>query len=251
MVSTMRYVVYLRVSTDQQADSGQGLDIQEAACRAWLRASRHRLVEVCSDAGKSGGAEVGARPGLTRALALAAGADGVLVYRLDRLARDMVLQETVLADLHRHGKQLHSCSPTEDAHLVDDPTDPTRKLVRQILGSLSAYESAVIRMRMEAGRLRKELAGGYTGGEPPYGWAAVRGELVKVPEEQRAIRLMCRLRDGGMSYRQIGDELERRGIRSDAPHGRWRPGTILAIIKRAQPAGNGIPQTSELVEASA
>jgi hypothetical protein len=37
-VSAVRYVVYLRVSTDQQADAGQGLEIQEAACRQWLRA---------------------------------------------------------------------------------------------------------------------------------------------------------------------------------------------------------------------
>jgi hypothetical protein len=38
------------------------------------------------------------------------------------------------------GKELRSCSPTEDANLVHDPDDPTRALVRRILGSIATYE---------------------------------------------------------------------------------------------------------------
>jgi DNA invertase Pin-like site-specific DNA recombinase len=230
----MRYAVYLRVSTEGQADDGQGLAIQEQACRDWLRKHRHRLVEVCTDAGRSGAADVGHRAGLARALALVGAdrADGVLVYRLDRLARDIVLQEQLLADLHRLGKTLRSCSPTEDEHLIHDPADPTRALVRRILGSISTYERDVIRLRLRAGRERKLMLGGYAGGMPPYGWAAVRGQLVKIPDQQRAIRLMVRLHGEGASYRQIAAELERRGIQSRASHGKWRANTILDIIER-------------------
>jgi DNA invertase Pin-like site-specific DNA recombinase len=50
-----------------------------------------------------------------------------------------------------------------------------------MLGSIAQYEREVIRLRLMAGRARKKLEGGYAGGGPPYGWAAVRGELVKVP----------------------------------------------------------------------
>ena len=232
----MRYVIYLRVSTDQQSESGQGLDLQETACRAWLRSHRYGLAEVITDAGKSGAADVAARPGLARALALLAAdkADGIVVHRLDRLARDLVLQETVLADLHRQGKQLRSCSPAEDGQLLHDPDDPTRKLTRQILGAVAAYERDVIRLRLRAGRVRKGLHGGYAGGAPPYGWAAVGGQLVKVPAEQTGIRLMTRLADDGVSYRQIAATLEAKGIRSRADHGRWRPMTILEIVRRAR-----------------
>jgi DNA invertase Pin-like site-specific DNA recombinase len=230
----MRYVVYLRVSTDLQADTGLGLDIQEEACRAWLRAGKHRLVEVCTDAGRSGAADVVARPGLTRALALLAAdkADGLIVYRLDRLARDLILQEQVLAELHRRGKELSSCSPTEDANLHYSPDDPTRALVRRILGSIAAYERDVVRLRLKAGRVRKEMLGGYAGGRLPYGWAAVRGEAVQVPDEQRALRLMCRLVGEGWSYRRVCAELERREIPSKAAHGRWRPNTVREIVLR-------------------
>jgi DNA invertase Pin-like site-specific DNA recombinase len=253
----MRYVVYLRVSTDSQADEGQGLQIQEQACRQWLRSGRHRLVEVCIDAGRSGTADVGHRPGLARALALigAERADGILVHRLDRLARDMVLQEQLLADLHRLGRELRSCSPTEDANLLHDPEDPTRALVRRILGSIAAYEREVIRLRLKAGRHRKQLLGGYAGGAPPYGWAAVRGDLVKIPDEQAVIRRICKLRDEGQSFRQIADVLEREGKRSRAPHGKWRPGTISAILERDRvrkaPARNAVTPSPALVEVSA
>lgn len=253
----MRYVVYLRVSTEQQADSGQGLDIQETECRGWLRAHRHRLVEVCVDAGRSGAADVGDRPGLSRALALvgAERADGVLVYRLDRLARDVILQEQLLAELHRRGKELHSCSASEDENLADSPDDPTRALVRRILGAVAAHERDVIRLRLKAGRTRKEMLGGYAGGAPPFGWAAVRGELVKVPGEQLAIRAILRMRDNEMSLREIAARLETMGVPSRASHKKWRPDTIRAIIERDRlrkaPARNGVTPSPALAEVSA
>lgn len=230
----MRFVAYLRVSTDLQADSGQGLDIQEEACRAWARKHRHRLVDVVRDLGVSGTADVAARPGLTRVVAILAAdrADGVLVHRLDRLARDLILQETFLEDMHKRGKELHSCSPTEDAHLVDAEDDPSRALVRQILGSVAQYERALTRLRLRAGRDRKRAAGGWASGPPPFGYVGVKGVLVPDPEEQEAIRVMRRLSRAGHSLRQIGDELERREMRSRASHGKWRPATISTILYR-------------------
>jgi len=242
----MRYVVYLRVSTDQQADVGQGLAIQEAECRSWLRSHRHKLVEVCTDAGRSGGLTANERPGLERALALVGAdrADGVLVHRLDRLARDVILQEQLLAEFHRVGKGLRSCSRAEDENLAHTPDDPTRALVRRIVGSVAQYEREVIRMRLHAGRARKLLLGGYAGGGVPYGWASVRGELVQVPAEQRAIRKMRRLVGEGWSYRRVCDELERCEMPSRSPHGRWGPSVVRRIVLRENARkgrGNAIP----------
>jgi DNA invertase Pin-like site-specific DNA recombinase len=253
----MRYVVYLRVSTAEQADTGQGLEIQEQACRAWLRKGRHQLVEICADGAKSGGLDVAHRPGLSRALAVvgAGRADGVVVYRLDRLSRDLVLQEQLLAELHRRGNELHSCSATEDEHLVDDPDDPTRALVRRILGAVAAHEREVIRLRLRSGRLRKQMLGGYAGGQPPYGWRSTGRELEEIPAEQEAIRLMVKLRKQGRSYRQIAAALDDREIPANTVSGKWRPGTILDIIAREttrkSPAKNVATPSPELVGVSA
>lgn len=240
-MTAVRYVAYLRVSTDQQADAGHGLAVQEDACRAWLRQRKHRLAGLFTDAGRSGSLDVGDRPGLAAALAdlFEDRADGLLVYRLDRLARDVILQEQVLQELHRLGKELASCSPTEDANLAHDPDDPTRALVRKILGSIADYERDVIRLRLKAGRTRKLQQGGWIGGGIPYGWVAVRGQLVPVPDQQRAIRLMTRLVGEGWSYRRVCAELERRGIASRASHGLWRPNTVRGITMREMARKNG------------
>jgi DNA invertase Pin-like site-specific DNA recombinase len=65
-------------------------------------------------------------------------ADQEVVYRLDRLARDLVLQEQLLAEVWRSG-ELFSTAGGE-ANLHGDPEDPSRRLLRQVLGAVSEYE---------------------------------------------------------------------------------------------------------------
>lgn len=234
-VGAMRYVAYVRVSTDRQADDGQGLEVQEKACRAWARARGHRIGWLLTDGGFSGSADVLDRPGLAAALAAvsAEGAAGVVVYRLDRLARDLVLQEQLIAELRRHKAELHSCSQAEDAFIVDDPADPARRMIRRTLGIVAEYERDMIRLRMAAGRRQKQANGGYAGGRPTYGWRAEGRELVCDPAEQAVLERIARMRRAGASWREIAgalnalDLLPRTGI--------WHPSSV----RRAQ-VGDGM-----------
>lgn len=255
-MSAVRLVAYVRVSSNAQVQLGQGREIQEEDCRRWARQRKHRIVEVCVDSARSGGDDVAHRPGLERALALlgAGRADGIVVQVLDRLARDMILQEQLLAELQRVGKELHSTSAVEDYNLEHTPDDPARALVRRMFGAIAQYERDKIRLRLRAGRARKALEGGYVGGAPPFGFAAVRGDLVPIPDEQKALKLMRRLRGEGKSYRAICDELHRRGIPSRAPSGTWLPGTLHGILTRVESRNQqtrAIAPTSEIVEVSA
>lgn len=230
-------VGYVRVSTDRQADEGGGLAVQEAAVRAFARANGIRLRAVVRDEGVSGAADALDRPGLLEVVEQLRDerARVVVVYRLDRLARDMVLQEQLLAEVGRLGGRLHSCSPTEDAYLVDDPTDPTRALVRQVLGVVSQYERAMIRLRMAAGKRRKLEAGGYAHGQPPYGWQAHNGELIEQEHEQAVIARLRRGRAAGQSYRQLADELNDAGV--SARRGGWHPQTVARAVIRSGVSG--------------
>ena len=63
-------------------------------------------------------------------------AAGLVVYRLDRLARDLIIQETLLAEVRRLGGEVFSTSVAEAGYLNDDPDDPSRKLIRQVLGAV-------------------------------------------------------------------------------------------------------------------
>ena len=107
------------------------MDVQEAAIRAYCKAENLRLVAMVSDEGQSGSNGLDDRRGLAEGLArIERGeATALVVYRLDRLARDLLLQETVHARLEAGGAEVLSVS--EPAVEGDDAT---RILVRQLLG---------------------------------------------------------------------------------------------------------------------
>ena len=167
----VKIVGYLRVSTDQQAERGLGLEVQRQGIKGWAKTAGHRVVEWTSDEGVSGSNGLEDRLGLAEALEhLRLGAaDGLVVYRLDRLARDLVLQEQLVAEIWRLGAQVFSASLAEVAFLIDDPDDPSRKLIRQVLGAVAEYERSMIKLRLRSGRRRKSQNGGYAFGAPPFG----------------------------------------------------------------------------------
>ena len=195
----MKVVGYARVSTNGQAEDGLGLPIQADTIRAWAKSQGHRLVTTYEDAGASGAKELDNRPGLVEALgAIKTGkAKGVVVARLDRLARDLVLQEQLLAEVRRLGGQVFTTSAGEAGYLEDDPTDPSRKLIRQILGAVAEYERSLIALRLQTGRRHKANRGGYAYGAPGYGQRAVDGELVVDKDEQKVVQEMKKLRRKG------------------------------------------------------
>lgn len=228
-------VGYLRVSTAAQAE-GMGLDVQRAGILAWCEANGHHVGYWCTDAGESGSLGLEDRPQLATAMGiLTAGAapGGLIVFRLDRLARDLVLQETLIAEIRTIGSELHSCSPSEDEILRDDSKDPSRKLIRQILGAVAEYERAMIRLRMQAGKAAKQAAGGYIGGNHPYGWIPINGELVPQADEQDVLRGIWGLLDAGYSYRKVAAELNARRI-PPRTGDLWAFGTIRKIKERGR-----------------
>jgi DNA invertase Pin-like site-specific DNA recombinase len=232
----VKVIGYVRVSTDRQAEEGFGLEVQERAVRAWAGPHGHRLLAVFADAGVSGSNGLDTRLGLADASTNLRDrkADGLVVPRLDRLARDLVLQETLLGEVRRLGGEVFSCSDAEAEFLVDDPADPSRRLIRQILGAVNEYERSMITLRMRGGRERKRAAGGYAGhGSPPYGWQSVDGELVPVEAQQRAIARARELRSAGLSLRDIGDTLTAEG-HSPKRGDRWHPKTLSHVLGGAR-----------------
>lgn len=221
-----RAIGYVRVSTTEQVE-GFGLAVQEQAVRDYCRQHQFRLVGIESDEGVSGANGLDTRLGLARALAtLESGdADVLVVKRLDRLARDLLVQETVLERLKQHGKEVRS---VDEADISSD--DPTRVLVRQVLGAIAQYEKGVIRGRMVAGKVAKRAAGGYTGGAPRFGRRAESRELVPNPAELETIERATALRNDGHSLREIAQVLEAEG-RPTKRGKRWHPVTLARLLR--------------------
>ena len=96
---------YLRVSTDEQAQSGFGLDIQREKLDALAILHDYKTVDslVYVDEGLSGTLPADKRPALKKLLADAKKKkfDGVIVYKVDRLARDNYIIIGVVRELSR------------------------------------------------------------------------------------------------------------------------------------------------------
>jgi DNA invertase Pin-like site-specific DNA recombinase len=232
--SQPRVIGYLRVSTDAQAERGYGLDVQADAIRSWAKREGFVLATNLTDSGVSGSNGLDTRVALPEALAeIRVGrASGLVVYRLDRLARDLVLQETLLAEVRRMGADVYSTAGGEAAYLADDPDDPSRRLIRQILGAVSEYERSMISLRLRSGRRRKSAVGGYAYGSPPYGWEAVDRELVEVAREQVVRAQMRALQENGHSIRQIAEVLNADGVPAKRHGSRWHPTTVARALTR-------------------
>ncbi len=235
--ATPLVVAYLRVSTERQADEGLGLEVQEWAIRKWAQESGHRIAGVFADEGVSGAKDLEDRPGLIDALAaLREGpAGGLVVYRLDRLARDLIVQEQLLAEVGRLGARVHSTSAGEAGYLADDPDDPSRRMIRQVLGAVAEYERSMIVLRLRSGRRRKADHGGYAFGAPPFGQRAEAKALVADGEEAAAVDRMVELRAAGVGLREISRRLLMEGHkprRADV----WHPTVISRILERRRQA---------------
>jgi DNA invertase Pin-like site-specific DNA recombinase len=236
----LRLIAYVRVSTNGQATKGDSPAAQEEACREWGDHNGHMTVSLEADNGLSGTLAAEERPGLTAALlAMADGeADGLVFVSLDRLSRKLGVQEAVLGRIWANGGRAFEA--THGEVIQDDPSDPMRTFLRQVVGAAAQLDAGMIRMRMQQGRRRKADRGGYVGGQRlhrRFGSELVRGEdggfeYRPDQEQQTVIARIVAGRADGLSLRAIAAKLNGDGI--DPPSGQcWYPATVGVLAKRA------------------
>jgi DNA invertase Pin-like site-specific DNA recombinase len=209
---------YLRVSGKGQLD-GDGFPRQKAAIKAYADWHGIRIVRWFQEE-VSGTKDLGSRPALQEML-IALHSNGtrlVMVEKLDRLARDLMVQETIVADLRKNGFELLSVAEPD---LCSD--DPSRKLVRQVFGAISEYERAMIVLKLRAARQRIRAREGRCEGRKPYGTR---------PGEQEVIARARKLRGQGLNYSQIKDKLNSEG-RPTRAGGQWFAATVSRILAAA------------------
>jgi DNA invertase Pin-like site-specific DNA recombinase len=223
-----RAIAYVRVSTVEQK-SGYGLDVQEKAVRGHAKANALQIVDIVRDEAVSGTKGEDVRPGLAQAVVrIEEGeADVLLVPRLDRLARNLVLQETIIRRLADRGREVASVA--EPDVMADDGQ---RTLIRQILGAIAQYEASLITARMRAGREMKAARGGYAYGRPRYGFRADHGALVAAETEAVVISRASALRADGLSLRAIATTLAAEG-HLPRSGGKWHPAQVARLLAYA------------------
>jgi site-specific DNA recombinase len=150
----MRAIGYVRVSTDQQAESGLGLEAQEAAITVAASRLGVELARVFVDAAVSGKLAIEDRPVLLDAVATLRRGDVLLIAKRDRLGRDVVAVALIERLVAKRGARVVSA-----AGEGTDSDDPAALLMRRLIDSFAEYERALIAARTRAALAAKRRRG--------------------------------------------------------------------------------------------
>lgn len=207
----MRAIGYTRVSTDEQGDSGLGLEWQrgviqsEVARRGWL------LGTIYSDVASGGSLRRRRQMGAALRALHDNKADVLIVAKLDRLSRSVSDFAAILAQSQTEKWALNVCD------LGVDTTTPSGKMVAQIMMVLAEWEREMI-----GERTRNALAVARSRGTP---LGRPRGV------EDETLRLIRALRDAGHSYGSVAAVLASQGVPT-GQGGRWHAATVRKLALR-------------------
>lgn len=208
----MRLISYVRVSTDGQLD-GYGPDSQFNDISKFVARHEHEIVHEIQEAitGK-----VTERPGFREALdKIEKGeADGIVVARFDRLARQLTVQEALLSLVWALDGKVFTADTGEI--LRDDPDDPMRTAMRQMAGVMAEFDRASTVARLRKGREAKAREGLYAGGGIAYGLHLDKDTQTLVPNvaEVEIATAIRHARLTGNSYSEIARNLNEEGLRT-------------------------------------
>jgi site-specific DNA recombinase len=212
----VKAVIYLRVSTKEQAEEGYSIPAQAEACRRFIADRGWELADEYIDRGES--ARTADRPQLQAMLARLAedaSIDCLVVHKLDRLARNLEDHAAVRAALRKAGVLLHSVTES----LEDSASG---KLVEGILASIAEFYSANLGQEIRKGMDQKAAQGGWPV-RAPFGYRNVRrdgpgrrGESVLEPDQQAPIVAWAfeRYATGSLSLAALTEALAEKGLRN-------------------------------------
>jgi site-specific DNA recombinase len=218
-MTTNRHAGYVRTSTDEQEKTGFGLDVQKEAIEMHCKLHGIELIEIIEDSGESGSTLD--RPGLDRVREMIASGEiaGVVVYKLDRIARNL----KDLLNLHDDEFVPRNCAMISIKEQISTDS-PMGRLFFQMIGGFAEFERSVITERMMDGINNKAKTGQHATGRIALGYkkTIVNGKKAITVDETEAeiVTLIFKLREESfMTFQQIADYLNNHEYRPK----RWSP----------------------------
>ncbi|KEI10550.1 resolvase [Clostridium sp. K25] len=199
-----RIAIYSRKS--KETDTGESIKNQIDMCKSYFSRKDHCTFEIFQDEGFSGG-NIN-RPSFQRMIELAKHKqfDIVAVYKVDRIARNIVDFVNIYDELEKHDVKL--VSVTEGF----DPSTPIGKMMMMMLASFAEMERMNIAQRVKDNMNALAKMGRWSGGTPPTGYASKtinnNGKkevyLELIPEQKTLLKsIFSKAADGYTTY-QIG-----------------------------------------------
>lgn len=220
-------VIYLRVSTAQQAESGLGLEAQEAACREYAVRQGWAVEGAYRDEGLSGSRAIEQRPGLVAAIdAVRRTGSVLLVYSVSRATRSTPDLYRLVDDRGGFGMPLVSAT---------EPFDLSTAMGRAFMGMMGVLatlerEQAAERTTAALGAAR---ARGQRLGAPSMTERVEDGVRVQDDAMVARVRYVAQLRAEGLSLRAIAARLNAEQVPTKRAGGRWHLRTVEVALQAA------------------
>lgn len=231
-IDPCKVAIYIRWSTEDQGE-GTTLDVQLEGCRhyalsqGWAVSDRLTFI----DDGVSGGSLD--RPALRRLRAAVERGDVecVVVFKLDRLSRDVPDMIRLIMD-EWDGR----CVVKSAREPIDTQTQ-AGKMFFYTLASYAEWERTVIKERTFSGKLRRAQEGKNPGMAAPYGYALNEGAFAIVPHEAEVVRRIFAMYRAGHGAGHIAVNLNREGVpfRQGRP---WNLSTVKYLLRNEAYKGN-------------
>ncbi|HCX51025.1 MAG TPA: hypothetical protein DG757_18790 [Bacillus sp. (in: Bacteria)] len=202
--------LYIRVSTDKQAQEGFSLEGQEVEGTqlAHKMFGKDIILKVYIDEGISAKSTKG-RTDLNRMLKdVERGAlDAIITYKVSRLSRTLSDSLKIVEDIHRAKVRFISIKEGEYG-------TPHANLQFNILASVAQYQREELAENVQLGMIQRARNGKFNGGKV-LGYETVDKELIVVPEEAETVRIIFnKFVHEGWGTKRISNYLNKIGKRT-------------------------------------
>lgn len=209
-MNVLRYIIYIRVSTEEQKKSGLGLEAQEKYCMDYIAKNGERPIIFFKDEAVSSGLRIEDREGLNQAIDALQPGDIFLISQRDRIGRSVVENAILEREINKKGAKLITVNQ-DDSNM--DAGIAT--LMKTMMDAFSQYERYIISKRTKAALAAKKARGERIG-RVPYGYSLDENKRVVVnPIESSIVKQIYHYRNKEhLPFRSIANRLNAAGYRN-------------------------------------
>lgn len=208
-----KVIIFCRVSTDKQEVESQLKETKEYAISLGYNEKDFLYISSVGASAASCNALYKQTIQQLTDFILSGEISAVVVYHLNRIARNDVIAMEIKQLLIENKVQLHVKEPTISLLNVDGSVNSGAELCFSLFATMNKQNAIELKAKTLRGKRAKKNKGFYIGGRLPLGYTVVDG-VVCIDEEKRYIvELIYKLYLEGLSTRKIAIELiERRDI---------------------------------------